>query len=153
MTGVSEQPNLERKRSLFQSLIPLVGTRIGREVEPLERRTIAFAVEETFQEPVTAEVFLRATLMVDDVDSARDAAMKIHTSIYRLKGEKIAKMMQDNPSDARRLNAWRKNIEIGHNMTIANYNKPDAPISIGAVSQDWIPQWVVSAPVANAGRQ
>lgn len=151
MTRVSEQPNLERKQSLFQSLIPLVGARIGREVEPLEREAIAFAVEETFQEPINAEVFLRATLGVDDGDNPRDAAMNIHTSIYQLKREKIAKMTQDNPSDAERLNALRENIEIGHNMTEANYKKPDAPIFIGAVSQDWIPQWTGSAQVANIG--
>ncbi len=150
MRRVSEQPNIERKRSLFRDLTQLVNTRIGREAQSIEREAIAFAVERSFQEPITPEVFLRVVLGVDDGDSPRDASMKIHTSIYELKMQKIGEMISSNPSDAERLTALRENIQIGHNMTMDNYSKPNAPIFIGAVSQDWVPQWVGQPQAANA---
>lgn len=134
-----EQPS-DRKRGLLKKLIPLINTKIGKELDPIETEAIAFAIESSPQEPITAEAFLKATLGVQDHDTPVDAALHIHTSVYEAKLRKIGELIDQNPSDAARLQRFKENIAIGHVQTLANHQEGKVAY-VGAVRRDWIPNW------------
>lgn len=131
----------EHKIELFKKLVPLITARISRGIDNFEEEAIAFMVEESFQEPITPDVFLRATLGVAENMAPRDAALQVHNSIYERKLIKIGELIEKNPSDAARLAAIKENIAIGHNQTLANHRNPNEKVYIGGVSAEWIPRW------------
>lgn len=135
-----ENGDVDKKQAFFQVLLPLINNRIGRDTKPHEREAIAFVVEESHQDLTNAELFLSGSLGVEQVNLGRDAAIKIHNSVYDAKVRKINSLIAENPSDAERLNLIKENIQIGHNGTIQNY-QGNGPIEIGAVQQDWVPAW------------
>lgn len=131
----------EHKIELFKKLVPLITHRIGRSMDGLEEEAIAFIIEESFQEPITPDVFLRATLGVADGSNSQDAALQIHNSVYERKLIKIGELIDKNPNDGARLAAIRENITIGHNQTLENHRMPNEKVYIGGVSAEWIPGW------------
>ena len=131
---------IDRKQALFKSLIPLVNGKIGREIDQYEKEAIAFAVEGSFQERITAEAFLSNMFGAGENVTGRDAAIKIHNSVHEAKIRKINNLIAENPSDSDRLKRNQENFEIGHNRTLENYQKGGA-VYIGAVQEDWIPAW------------
>jgi len=139
---------IDRKRVLFRSLVPLINKKIGKEIDSYEEEAVAFVVEELFQEPTTAESFLKTAFGVGEEEGGRDVAMAVHNAVYEAKMKKINRRIEDSPSDAKRLELnklIRENIEIGHNQTLQNYRKPDAKVYIGGVPEEWIPSWLNSS--------
>lgn len=130
----------EEKQTLYGMLVPLISGKIGRVVKQHEKEAVAFAVEESFKEPITAESFIAGVFGIGGDDTGRIVAMKIHNSIYETKMKKIYKSIAEDPSDAERLLLIQENINIGHNRTLQNYQGNGA-IDIGGVQQDWIPAW------------
>ena len=139
ITGKQETV-IEGKQALYGLLVPLISGKIGREVKQHEKEAVAFAVEESFKDPITAESFIAGVFGMRESDVGRDAAMKIHNSVYETKMKKINQSIAENPSDARRLLLLQENINIGHNITLENY-KGNGAIDIGGVSMDWVPEW------------
>ena len=139
ITG-NQEKYIEGKQALFGMLMPLISGKIGREIKQHEKEAVAFAVEESFQAPITDESFISGVLGVEEGEVGRHAAMKIHNSIYEEKIRKIKRSITEDPSEAKRLVLIQENIQIGHNRTLENYQGNGA-IDIGGVQQDWIPAW------------
>lgn len=144
---------IDRKQELFRTLVPLIKERIKRDIDPYEEEAVAFVIEESVQKPVLAEAFLLETLGVGEAEVGRDAAMKVHNSVYETKIRKLDRLISENPSDAARLQELKINIDIGHNKTLENYRNPNTRIYIGNVQKDWIPAWMHSPnPPLGQGR-
>lgn len=141
MPIVRPETVIDRKLELFRTLVPVINERIGRAVDPGEKEAIAFAIEESFQGPITAEDFLSGIFGVKEGEVGRDAAMKIHNSVYGAKMRKLDRMIDENPSDTAFLREMKDHIGIGHNQTLENHQNPNARIYIGNVREDWIPYW------------
>lgn len=138
--------NSDSKLQFFQGLISLVNSSVGKELDNTESGSIAFMVERKHQGEVEPEVFLQETLGVGKDVSGRDAALQIHNRVFKEKFSRIHELMDTNPSDLEKLNAWKEQINIGHITTLDNYSKnPDYIPYIGGVSLDWIPAWFRSS--------
>ncbi len=139
------QPRSEQAE-LFGTLRPLVVSKIGRPIDDTETRALAFTADRLFSPGMAPENFL-ANIMGITALTPREAAMQVHNKVYETKLAEIARLMAANPADAPRLAALRENIQIGHNQTVNNVPDPAAPIYIGGVSNEWIPDWYTAQAV------
>jgi len=132
----------DSKPQFFQGVISLVNSSIGRKMDDTENRAIAFVVERKYQDGIEPNVFLQETLGVGKDVSGRDAALQIHNRVFEEKLSRIHELMDANPSDSEKLNAWKEQVNIGHNTTVDNYNTQSDYIPyMGGVSLDWVPAW------------
>jgi hypothetical protein len=143
---IAPAENTDSNTQFFQGVITMINSSIGREMDNTERQAIAFVVERKYKDGIEPDVFLREILGVGkDVSgspSGRDAALQIHSSVFKEKLSRIHELMGENSSDSEKLNAWKEQMNIGHNTTLDSYNTQSNYIPyIGGVSMDWVPAW------------
>ncbi|MBI2049625.1 hypothetical protein HYT32_01845 [Candidatus Roizmanbacteria bacterium] len=141
MTGQKVEHS-NSKLQFFQRLSQLIDTVIEKKTDDVEIEAIAFMVERRYQDGIDPDVFLQE-ILGDESLSARDAALRIHTSVYEEKLKKIGELMSEDPSESEKLKALGDQINNSHNTTLDLYNtKPSYIPYIGGVSFDWVPSWL-----------
>jgi len=139
---IAPAENTDSKPQFFQSVISLINSSIGREMDRTENQAIAFMVDRKYQDGITPNVFLQETLGVGKDVSRRNAALQIHNRVFEEKLSRIHELMEENPSGLERLSAWKEQITIGHNKAQDYFNTQlDYIPYIGGVSMDWVPEW------------
>lgn len=148
MSELANQENSmyqQKKIDLFQGIIPSVNLRIKRELNDFEIRAIAFVVDEVYQESeiMTTDQFLEKKLGVQEEDNPREASWHIYESIYHAKQARLNREKEASLSDSEKIswfNILAGIMQTGYAGTQSNY-KNSKSIVIGAVMDEWVPQW------------
>lgn len=132
------------KTDLLKAAVPLVNTRIGRDMDPIETKALAFVIDKADIGKTDVSTLLREQFSIEDQDAPRDVAWKIHSAIHEAKMNEIQKLIEENlenPEAVEKLQAMRSFMESSHIQTSENYQKPERKVYLGGVPKEWLPAW------------
>lgn len=133
------------KRRFLLSLVNFLEKKLGRNLELVEIKALAFFVEKTgFEMGESAARFAERALGTGEGDAPPLAAYKAHNAIYREKQAEAARRLNDLPRDsegAEKINAIKELMESSHRDTEELHRLGHDDIPLGGVAEYWLPAW------------
>lgn len=134
----------EQKRTITTSLCQRIELGTGRSLTPIERRAIAFLLEQNWENVETEEAFLARACHVTTAMEARDLAIAIRKAIQKTVEREFEKRQTQHTNDANilaKLSAMRDLYQFSKESVDRAIEAGSEQVSLGAVPEHWLPTW------------